>query len=88
MDTLKENSVVVFPFLIGKVLTSCVFECDSNGNVIKALFPFLIGKVLTTLHNVVKESIDKLSMFPFLIGKVLTDGIKVDCNSTNCFHSL
>ena len=37
----------LFPFLIGKVLTSCIFECDGNGNVV---FPFLIGKVLTILY--------------------------------------
>ena len=56
----------VFPFLIGKVLTS--FERAAGKKL--TMFPFLIGKVLTCPESANKFS--TIAVFPFLIGKVLT----------------
>ena len=57
---------VLFPFIIGKVLT--VFADPANKTADLVMFPFLIGKVLTKIC----QSLRKEFMFPFLIGKVLT----------------
>ena len=73
----------VFPFLIGKVLTS-----KNNGLFINFIrFPFLIGKVLTYLKRrfFMREDI----VFPFLIGKVLTVSHQESNSLTpESFHSL
>ena len=64
---MKNLGTVVFPFLIGKVLTCMpiIKQYKEYG-----LFPFLIGKVLTDDSESVCREI--ASGFPFLIGKVLT----------------
>ena len=60
-------SVILFPFLIGKVLTRSTLELQLS----MCGFPFLIGKVLTLLSETIKI-LPLGFLFPFLIGKVLT----------------
>ena len=59
--------MILFPFLIGKVLTVKYPEEFDGVELIG--FSFLIGKVLTT--TAVTQN-DKYLLFPFLIGNVLT----------------
>ena len=65
---------MMFPFLIGKVLTECSYGPAVCHREFK--FPFLIGKVLTLLRHLDSQMRVVRFQFPFLIGKVLTTAFK------------